>query len=302
MQEYKYTQFGTLSVILMVPVLILIIIMLFMVGQKDLIQSLVLIFLAVTFLICLLIFYKMTIRINDTHVIFRMGIGLITKEYELSQIKGCKPVRNSLLEAIGIRKIQGGWLYNVTGVEAVEISFKNKKHIVRIGSNKSGEISAIINKLTDSKNHESLYDERDFTGYYLTGLLLFLVILLPVILIILGNREPVVITSYETVMIKGMYGVTIRYNDLVRFDMIDQLPSVRSKRNGYAFGKTMKGNFTLTNGDHVKLYIKRGIPPYLNLQTGGMNVYINYNNPDSTRGLFRRIQTIRSVKNTIPER
>jgi len=229
-----------------------------------------------------------------------MGIGLITREYELSQIKSCKPVRNSPFDGIGIRKIQGGWLYNVTGTEALEISFKNKKQIVRIGTNKSEEVSAIINKLTDHRNYESLYDEKDFTGYYLTGVLLLLIILLPAILIIIGNREPAISTSGESLTIKGMYGVTIKYADLVRLDTTDLLPSVRSKRNGYAFGKTMKGNFTVTGGDHVKLFIKRGIPPYLNLRTGEMNVYINYNDPDSTRKLFRRIHTLRSEKNNSP--
>ena len=281
----------------MVPVFIMIIIMLFTIGLKDLIQSLVLILLAVTFLICILIFYKMTIQINDTHVIFRMGIGLITREYELSQIKSCRPVRNSPFYGIGIRKIPGGWLFNVTGMEAVEISFKNKKQIVRIGTNKSEEISAIISKLTDYRNHESFYDEKDFTGYYLTGVLLLLIILLPAILIIIGNREPAVSTSVESVTIKGMYGVTIQYTDLVQVDTTDMLPSVRSKKNGYAFGKTMKGNFTLTGGDQVKLFIKKGIPPYLYLKTGEMDVYINYNDPDSTRKLFRRIHTLRSGKN-----
>ncbi len=297
MAEHKYIQFGTISLVLMVPVFIMIIIMLFTIGLKDLIQSLVLILLAVTFLICILIFYKMTIQINDTHVIFRMGIGLITREYELSQIKSCRPVRNSPFYGIGIRKIPGGWLFNVTGMEAVEISFKNKKQIVRIGTNKSEEISAIISKLTDYRNHESFYDEKDFTGYYLTGVLLLLIILLPAILIIIGNREPAVSTSVESVTIKGMYGVTIQYTDLVQVDTTDMLPSVRSKKNGYAFGKTMKGNFTLTGGDQVKLFIKKGIPPYLYLKTGEMDVYINYNDPDSTRKLFRRIHTLRSGKN-----
>lgn len=297
MAEHKYIQFGTISLVLMVPVFIMIIIMLFTIGLKDLIQSLVLILLAVTFLICILIFYKMTIQINDTHVIFRMGIGLITREYELSQIKSCRPVRNSPFYGVGIRKIPGGWLFNVTGMEAVEISFKNKKQIVRIGTNKSEEISAIISKLTDYRNHESFYDEKDFTGYYLTGVLLLLIILLPAILIIIGNREPAVSTSVESVTIKGMYGVTIQYTDLVQVDTTDMLPSVRSKKNGYAFGKTMKGNFTLTGGDQVKLFIKKGIPPYLYLKTGEMDVYINYNDPDSTRKLFRRIHTLRSGKN-----
>lgn len=300
MQDHKYIQPGTLSLVLLVPVFLLIVIMLFTIARNDLIQSLVLVFVAVILLISLLIFYKMTINVNDTHVIVRMGIGLITKEFELSQIKGCKPVRNSPIDGVGIRKIPGGWLYNVTGLKAIELSFKNKKSVVRIGTDKPEEISVLINKLTDDSNQESLYDEKDFTGYFLTGILLLSVIILPAVLIICGNRETVLTAGEESVRVTGMYGVTINYTDIISLDTIQHLPSVKSKRFGYAFEKTMKGNFTLTNGEPVKLYVRRVIPPYINIKTGEMNLYINNNNPDSTRMLFQRINKNRSLKTNIP--
>lgn len=61
-------------------------------------------FVVLTFIICLLIFYKLTIIIDDTHLTFIMGIGLIRKSYFLPDIERCIPVRNSVWWGIGIRR------------------------------------------------------------------------------------------------------------------------------------------------------------------------------------------------------
>ncbi len=151
MEEYKFTQFGTFSVFFMVPVV------LFFSGK--LIYSVlspgpvmyIHIFLILVFVICLLIFYKLNITIDSTHVSFKLGTGLIGKSYRISDIKSCRPVRNSPLHGIGIRFIGNGWLYNVSGLKAVELRFYRKNSIVRIGTNKPDEISAIIQMLINKE-------------------------------------------------------------------------------------------------------------------------------------------------------
>ncbi len=72
-------------------------------------------FLALTFFICLLIFYKLTITIDATYLLFSFGIGLFSKKYLITDIQSCNPVKNSPFYGIGIRLIPGGWLYNVSG-------------------------------------------------------------------------------------------------------------------------------------------------------------------------------------------
>ena len=75
---------------------------------------------------------------------FKLGIGLISKSYNISNLKSCKPVTNSPLNGIGIRMLPNGWLYNVTGLKAIELQFKNKKSIVRIGTNRPEEICELV--------------------------------------------------------------------------------------------------------------------------------------------------------------
>ena len=91
-------------------------------------------------------FYKLTIEIDDIALSFSLGIGLIRKRYPLTEIESCKSVRNSMLYGLGFRLIPNGWLYNVSGLKAIEIHFKGSKRIVRIGTNDPDKICREINR------------------------------------------------------------------------------------------------------------------------------------------------------------
>jgi hypothetical protein len=147
MEIKKYIQVGTFSVIVIIPFFILTLYMIFSAGFKDLVQVSILGIVAIILFICLLIFYKLTISIDNTYFSFKLVIGLIGKKYLISDIQSCKSVRNNPLFGIGIRKIPKGWLYNVSGLNAVELIFKNKKSKVRIGTNKPDEIVRTIDKM-----------------------------------------------------------------------------------------------------------------------------------------------------------
>ena len=135
METKKFTQFGTLSVVIMLPLLLIFTGLLIRSGINSQ-DSFIHIFLVLTFFICLLTFYKMTIIINTRDVSFILGIGLVSKSYKISDLRSCKPVTNSVLSGIGIRMLPNGWLYNVTGLKAIELQFRNKKSVVRIGTDR----------------------------------------------------------------------------------------------------------------------------------------------------------------------
>ena len=67
----------------------------------------------------------MVIEIDSTAISFKMGIGIIGKSYNISEIESCKQVKDSFLNGWGIHKIRNGWFYNVSGFNAIELTFKN---------------------------------------------------------------------------------------------------------------------------------------------------------------------------------
>ena len=102
--------------------------------------------LSLLFLLCLACFNKITITITKTTLNFSMGVGLIKKTYPMSDIQSCTPIKNNIINGWGIRRILGGWLYNVSGFQAIELRFKNENKIIRIGTDKPNEVVAEVKK------------------------------------------------------------------------------------------------------------------------------------------------------------
>ena len=133
----KFTQFGTFTVAIMLPLFLL-----FTGVFKSVFENSpdTHIFLASIFMICLLLFYKLTIIVDNVNVSFRLGIGLIRKSYKIADISSCTPVTNSIFDGIGIHKLSNGWIYNVSGLKSIELSFKDRFSTIRIGTNRPDEI------------------------------------------------------------------------------------------------------------------------------------------------------------------
>jgi len=67
-------------------------------------------------LIVLAVFSTLTVQVDNKKVVIKFGVGLIWKKFNISDIKSCSMVRNRWWYGFGIRKIWGGWLYNVSGL------------------------------------------------------------------------------------------------------------------------------------------------------------------------------------------
>lgn len=291
MERKTYTQFGKLSVIILVPMLILSLVLLLFIGYDDLILVGILILLAITSLLCILIFYKLTISIDSDNLSFKLGVGLVSKKYLIADIKSCKPVKNNPFYGIGIRLIPEGWLYNVTGLEAIELSFKNRNSKIRIGTNQPEEIAAMINKMIENGKSESTSTYTKKTNYFLILSVILLALILPIGIILSGKREIKIKMENSGFSLQGMYGLTIKYSDIKQLDTISSFPKIRRRTNGYAFGGTLKGNFTLNDQTKVKLFITEDNPPYIYVKTDDLNIYINFKNRDKTVDLFKILTT-----------
>jgi len=103
---------------------------------------------AVVFLIlgiCLLMFYSLTVIVDENFLKIRFGLGLIKKRFPLKDIKSCRAVRSPWYYGWGLRILPNGVLYNVSGFDAVEIEMKSgKKH--RIGTDKPDELEQAVNQ------------------------------------------------------------------------------------------------------------------------------------------------------------
>jgi hypothetical protein len=289
MESKKYTQFGTFTVVIMLPLFLLFTGLLIKSALTNSPDFYLHVFLVVTFLICLLIFYKLTITVDQTKVSFKLGIGLVRKSYKISDVKSCKSVTNSIFNGIGIRMLPNGWLYNVTGLKAIELQFRNKKSVVRIGTNQPEEICGLIQSMIGSGTIANDSVEKQ-TKRWLNPLWIIPVLLVSGLVFIPNYTETKVNFEPNDFRIKGVFGLTIPYAEIEHVDTISNMPKISLRTNGYAFGKTLIGNFKLADDSRVKLFVKRGYAPYIMISSKGrVTIYINFKDKQRTIDLYNNL-------------
>jgi hypothetical protein len=253
-------------------------------------------------MICLLTFYKLTIIVDDTSISFRLGIGLFSRKYRIDRLKDCKPVRNSFLFGIGIRMLPNGWLYNVTGLEAIELSFKNKNTTIRVGTNKSHEIADnITNLIKQDKQmfvNEGVRKETNKKlNYYIS--IICIGLLITAYITFYGNQGLKIEMNTDHFEIEGMYGFPVKYNEISLMEIVPSIPNIELKTNGYAFGKICKGNFRLSGIGNVKLFIHCGTVPYIHLKlVNQTEIFMNDKDSGKTIELYNKLKK-RLMKNTL---
>lgn len=72
--------------------------------------------------VVLLLFHSLTVCVDREHLRLRFGVGLIRFRYALADIEKARRVRNHWYYGWGIRQLPEGWLFNVSGRDAIEIS------------------------------------------------------------------------------------------------------------------------------------------------------------------------------------
>lgn len=135
---YEHTQFGTVIVIISVIAITLS----FWMTLKTKWSLGASIALAIS-IIVLSLFYNLTVEVNQNAIRCSFGIGLISKTITIDEIEKAHYVRNPWYFGWGIRSISNGWMFNVSGFDAVELTLKSNDQF-RIGTNDpSGLLSAI---------------------------------------------------------------------------------------------------------------------------------------------------------------
>ena len=91
----------------------------------------------------LALFHQLTVTVSKDFIRLRFGIGVINKKFAVADVESAAIVRNKWWHGWGIRITPHGWLYNVSGYDAVEIHLKNGRK-ARIGTDAPKRLLAAI--------------------------------------------------------------------------------------------------------------------------------------------------------------
>jgi len=141
MTRYRHTQVGYLTTVALALGLALAGWTMFLSGFNWVGLG-VLIILAV----CLVLFPTLTALVLDDRVEVRFGPGLIRRRFRAGDIESCRVVRNPWYYGWGIRLIPHGWMFNVSGLRAVELAMKNGRRY-RIGTDAPEDLARAIQQV-----------------------------------------------------------------------------------------------------------------------------------------------------------
>lgn len=93
--------------------------------------------------IIVVLFFSLSIRVSEDRINWHFGPRFWKKELLIADIASCNVVRNNVLMGWGIRMLSDGWMYNVSGLLAVEIRLKSGSAI-RLGSDEPNYLKEAI--------------------------------------------------------------------------------------------------------------------------------------------------------------
>lgn len=98
-----------------------------------------------------------------------------------------------------------------------------------------------------------------------------------------GTRPPKIDINNKQIAISGLYGLA---EQVERIELIDELPRVILKTNGFNYGSILKGNFKVETYGKCRLFIQSREGPYIYLNTDrGIPIIINTKSKRKTREL-----------------
>ncbi len=138
MLPYRHTQTSAIVVVIFAAAIAVLVVQNALAGFVP--ASLVVLAIMVG---ALLVFRQLTVEVDRQSVRLRFGLGLFRKRFPLAAVRGAKAVRNRWYYGLGIRRLWHGWLYCVSGLDAVELELEDGSR-PRIGTDEPRRLEAAI--------------------------------------------------------------------------------------------------------------------------------------------------------------
>jgi len=138
MTRYEHAQFGWVTLVATAAGAVMLFAFTFYLGAPR-----ALLVAAAVLVLPLLLFSSLTVVVTDSILRLSFGVGLIRKTIARSDIVRCSVVTNPWYYGWGIHRTPRGWLYNVSGSQAVEIELGNGS-LVRVGTDEPEALCAAL--------------------------------------------------------------------------------------------------------------------------------------------------------------
>ena len=139
---YRRTQVGTVTVLAVGAAVVLIVALSAQTGWHPVAVAVLVLLVAALAMFCCL-----TIEIDRRQLRCFFGPGLIRRTIAVHEIVSAQPVRNRWYYGWGIRMTPTGWMFNVSGLDAVDLGLASGSRF-RIGTDRPDEVIRALASVT----------------------------------------------------------------------------------------------------------------------------------------------------------
>lgn len=139
---YRRTQVGTVTILAVGAAVVLIVVLSTQTGWHPVAVAVLVLLVAALGMFCCL-----TIEIDGRRLRCFFGPGLIRRTIAVREIVSAQPVRNRWYYGWGIRLTPTGWMFNVSGLDAVELALASGSRF-RIGTDQPDAVIEALRRVT----------------------------------------------------------------------------------------------------------------------------------------------------------
>lgn len=120
--------------------------------------------------------------------------------------------------------------------------------------------------------------------------MLFFSLFIVVILFWAGQKQTEIKMYEQAITLTGIYGETIKKDDLKNIELVSELPPIKARVNGFAHSTIKKGVFKTQEGEKVKIFIHSESDGFIKiLKIDGKQLYFNDKN-GHTEAIFEELE------------
>jgi len=138
MYLYNHTQRSKILIFIIIFVLLFMIFLMYRFGFNW-IGAIVFVLMV----IALYLFNSLTVTVDNEKICASFGPGLIKRTIQFRVVKSAEKVKNKWYYGFGIRLVPGGQMYNVAGMDAIELKLTNGR-VFRIGTDEPNKLLQIV--------------------------------------------------------------------------------------------------------------------------------------------------------------
>lgn len=225
--------------------------------------------------------------------LFMIGIGFLiksapgliagyntmsTEEKKNVDIEGLSTFMRNALIAIGASIIVGYYLFKWIGLSMIADSILLT--VTLIG------VTILVIK---AQRFDHNKNKKTKLAYFVSGLVFVFV----GGLLAYGFIPSKIIFNKDSIQFSGMYGVEIKLAEIDDVRLVDNLPEIKMRTNGFSFGAVAKGFFDLKEYGNSRLIIHSEKPPYLIIShRDGEKTIVNFKERSLTESTYHEIEKL----------